>query len=385
MSSQSNASSCQDQLLVIENPCSPLPPDDSLNWCRAPPPSPILNPQRICTPRETMSAQQGNFTKSQRNAISWTTCCSRGVTCNGFHPSGGQCLDGNSTCVWSGDAYGYSCPSPSYTMLTVDEQLVKHAKKLSKWPSPAQQAYMRRRTPSVDSSPLHQCILADADSTTLAALGSPSPTFSDPDTLHDQTLGTRINIPQAFASKGGESGNNMTWSKPTSEISPPTSPTLSESSLSSTTPLFPNRLSTTFHHNKASKPRTPINGCDISPPLSATSIDEVPTVPRVHGKRISLPIGSDSSIDARIRPSSISSINVAIVPNVSDSAPTSSPAKAHVAKSVPKHHHRAKAREFEGGRAVAVDPSSQFSDDEDEVAFRRLGRIFGKCFAGRKA
>lgn len=270
-------------------------------------------------------------------------------------------------------------------MLTVDEQLAKHAKKLSKWPSPAHQAYMKRRAPSVDSSPLHQCSLADADSTTLAASGSPSPESSDADILHHKSIGTKTNIPRAFVSKEGESGNNLAWSQPTTEISPPTSPTLSESSLSSTTPLFPNRLPTTFHHSKASKHWIPIKSCHISPPLSTTSIDELTTVARVHGKRISLPMGSDSSIEARIRPSSISSINVAIKPNLPNDAPTSSLAEAPNAKSKPKHHHHANLRNLESGKAVAADPSSEFSDDEDDVAFKRLGRIFGKCFAGRKA
>lgn len=96
-------------------------------------------------------------------------------------------------------------------------------------------------------------------------------------------------------------------------------------------------------------------------------------------------MGSDSSIEARIRPSSISSINVAIKPNLPNDAPTSSLAEAPNAKSKPKHHHHANLRNLESGKAVAADPSSEFSDDEDDVAFKRLGRIFGKCFAGRKA
>lgn len=380
MSSQYNAS-----LLQQEDHCIPFPPSDrSLNRCRAPPPSPTLSPQRISTLRQTMSPQQPNHTVTQRNTTSWPTCRSCGIWCNPINPLCGPCQNGIKRCVWPDDAYWRSCSSPSYAMLTVDEQLAKHAKKLSESPNPAFEEFTRNRTPSVDSPPLHQRFSADADAATLTASDSLSPTPSDADTLHDEVLSKRSNIPPDFVFKEGESGDSLTWSQRISEISPPTSPTLSESSLNSTIPLFPSRCHTASQHSKVSEPPPPLKSCHISPPFSTTSLTEVITMPRVHGKRISLPIGSDSSIDTRIRPSSISSINVAFRPVLPDSAPASAPAKTTNAKSGPKHHHRAKPQKVEKGKAAGVDPTSRFSDDEDDNACKSLGRIFGNCFTGRK-
>lgn len=379
------SSRSHEPLLAKEDPHIPLlPPDDSLGRCRAPPPSPILSPQRICTLRKTMSSQKVNPTRRQCKTASGTTCRSCGVKCNGIHPLCGPWQNENKTRVWPADAYGRSCSLPSYAMLAVDEQLAKYAKKLSESPGPAYEAYMRR-TLSVDSSPLHQCSSADADSDTLTSSNSLSPISSDADTLHDEGPSKRPKTPTAFEVKEGDSGDSLTWSPSSSEISPPTLPTFSESSLSPTTPLSPSRFHSASQHSKASDPWPSITSCHISPPFSTTSIMEMSTVPRVHGKRISLPIGSDSSVDAIIRPSSISSINVARRPILPNSGPASSPAEAIKAKPGPKHHHRAEPKKVEKGKTAAVDPTSQFSDDEDDDACKRLGRMFGNCFAARKA
>jgi len=437
----SHPTSFQEPLLAAGDPC--IPPsstNNSLSRCRAPPPSPILRPQGLC-------------------------------------------------------AYGESCSSPSCAMPTVDEQLAKHAKKLSKSPGPAHETYMRK-TLSVDSSPLHQVSLADdvsihnglpstkkekstklsdppiftdgidpiwedwstkieeklaaskghyrtepsqiayvvfrlggpaarhtverrrrgapdpylsvkdilehlagiyestdgrlnadreIDAATLTSSGSPSPTSSDADTLLEERPNNRRIIPPALYFKGEGDDDSSTWPPFTSDTSPPISPTLSESSLNSTTPLFSNRFRTRSEHNDPSEPRPSVKVSQISPPLSTTSITEVTTIPRIHVRRISLPIESNSSIDARIRPSSISSNNVAIKPFLPTSPPNPLPAKATTAKSWPKRHHRAKTRGMERKEAASVDPTSRFSDDEDDDACKSLGRIFGNCFRGRKA
>lgn len=409
-----------------DDPCiAPFPSDDSLSWCRTPPSSPVLSPQKDHTLGEISS-------------------------------------------------------SPSYAMPTVDEQLVKHAKKLSEAPSPAHEAYLRKKTLSVDSSPLHQVYSADDDPATFAAsntgedenwvgtglaltcddcrlanrlsppgikrledfgkwrcgessamnrekiefknsvasikeqasqrtgyddnekrgkmipkdqIGYQNATLASANSGHeDNSLSSRSSsadtllaerrrwrrdIPPALFLKARDKGENPTWSQPTPEASPPVSPTLSESSLSSTTPLFTKRFHTMSlsRHSNAPEPQPLIKSRQTS----------------IHSRRISSPLESSSSIDALIRPSRLSSNSNTTPSKYTNLSPTPSPpsssTKATKFKSWPKRHHFAKAREAEKGvlEIEALDLKSQFSDDEDDDACKRLGKIFGNCFGARKS
>lgn len=332
----------QESPWVTSDPYIPLSTvEDTSNLCRAPPPSPILRPQKAV-------------------------------------------------------AYGGSDSSPSYAMPTVDEQLTNHTKKLAQSPRSGYETWMRKKSISVDSSPLHQVSSAEDDYATPTSLEYPSPTFGDDDddTLRGERASQTRAVPATLTFKGVDSGDQWSWPQPIPEISPPTSPTFSESSLDSTTSLCPNKIPAPLHPSETWQPRPSARRFHVLSPSSTSPNIRVGALPPTHNRRISLPFDSNSSIDAKIRPSSISSISKSIKPTVPVTKSTLVPAQASEttkrtqgtkSKSRPKCTLESKVEEVEKIETVNVDPMSQFSDDEDDHVCKRVGRMFSWCLGSRKA
>lgn len=350
MLSQFNSPSSlvQESPLVTSDPYIPFSAiDDTSNWCRAPPPSPILRPHKTV-------------------------------------------------------AYGESDSSPSHAMSTVDEQLSSHKKKLAKPQRSGYETWMRKKSISVDSSPQHQVSSAEEDYATPTSSEHPSPTSDndDEDTLCGERASTKRPVPATLAFKGVDSGDQWEWPQPLTEFSPPTSPTLSDSSLNSTTSLCPNKAPTALHASNAWETRPPAKTFHILSPSATSPNIRVGALPLVHNRRISLPYDSNSSIDAKIRPSSISSVGKAIkptppvytsilVPAQTIEATTELEAirssKGPKSKSWSKRRPGTKSEETEKRDTVNLDPMSQFSDDEDDHVCKSVGRMFRCCLGSRKA
>lgn len=341
----------QESPLVTSDPYIPLSAvEDTSNLCRASPPSPILRPHKAV-------------------AV----------------------------------AYGESDSSASHAMSTVDEQLSNHTKKLAKPPRSGYETWMRKKSISVDSSPLHQVSSAEEDYATPPSSEYPSPTSDDDDedTLRGERASKTRAVPATLTFRGVDSGDQWSWPQPVTEFSPPTSPTLSDSSLNSTTSLCPIKPPTALHSNNAWwEPRPSVKGSHILSPSATSPNIRVGALPPVHNRRISLPYDSNSSIDAKIRPSSISSVGKVIKPtppvytSILVPAQTTEAAKKSEAtrnsqgpksKSWSKRRPGTKSEESEKRDRANLDLMSQFSDDEDDHVCKSMGRMFRCCLGRRKA
>jgi len=207
-------------------------------------------------------------------------------------------------------------------------------------------------------------LVDDDDAATITAPNTSSSACSESGTLLNEVpTRRRVTLPSWFLGHKEKRDVSTSLAEPNA----PTSPTLSDCSEDSATPLYP---------------RAPDKVRSLSQ-CSSVSRSHVPLI----GLPISCPVMSSSSIDATIRSSVADSLqyDTSITPQ--------KPAVQSIkSKSWPSRHRRlASLGEEEKPNAEIPDPKSEFSDSEDdeqprtEKTFRRrLSETFGTCFIGRK-